>query len=236
MDTRRLQLLAVRAQDIAPLERPERRELIAVEQPIHNHRAAVGIRDIGDQGLRFVRRGKTSRQVERHAAKELVIGANVRRQDLKLLELLENSAVHEVQLGGIVPRKAGDIFEERQVGGRHPGEIACEDGGLTASVLCHQALHVDRTDRFVGGTEVGECGHISNRSVAEVAQHHDLLARGGLTEDSLRRHGFDLHEIGFGWLAEPQSLPDPLFENPVSGVTLLEPLATTVCHFHQWLA
>ena len=143
-----IQLLRIRSEHIGPLQRPERREVITVDQLIDQQITLVGGR-VRQICLSFGDSRQPASRVEVSTAQEFFVRANIRRQNLQLLQLGKNQIVHKSCFGRIVPDEARNLLEERDVAGCHLVEVTGKDGRFTTRILVNQARFVDLSHRLI---------------------------------------------------------------------------------------
>ena len=172
-----LRVLVVRpdAEQLAPLHRPHVHELGPLQQCVDQCLALLRVL-VREERVELLARRRQADQVEVNAAQELLVGTEVRRGEVQLLQLVEDERVDVVVFGRVRP-------DELVVGGKNDhfaadSELAepGEDERPAAPAARHHAVLADGRDRLVVGQVQGEPGHVAHGTV-RILRHHDGLLR-----------------------------------------------------------
>ena len=221
-------------QQFRPLQHPQFRELLAVEQFI-DEVLALG-RERGDQepGVLFGGR-QFADDVEVHAAHERGVVAHAARLDAELLQLVVDACVDVVRFDGRGPRELQVLGQrdERHADGERvePGH----DERLAALAGGHVAGAVDLGRVVVVGEEERERGHVAVGAVAVLRADHDALLLALAVEHGRRREHFHAHRQGDRGGVERGVGLEPADERLVVLVALLHPRAAGVRHLAERL-
>jgi len=151
--------LPVHLQQVGPLVGPVVDVVRRADQAVDHGVAFLADRPrVGEERAHLLGRGRQARQVEVHAAQEIGVGAQLRRQDLQAAPLRRGELVDAVPLLGLAPLEAGavahDRHRRRSVGAlesREQRRFTAAQGTHQTAVLDHGHVLVTRLDEALGG-------------------------------------------------------------------------------------
>ena len=217
-------------QEVRPAVGPVLDELRAAEQPPDELVALdVCLALVEEERLDRLRRGQSSRQVERHPPQELRVGAQAAGARAHGLELVVDELVDVAVLGAALPGPAVAVAHDEHARGGVGALVADEHGGLSSPNCGHDPALVDDGDLGVVRLEEGLAGHVTRAPVGQVGDHTHLLGRARVGEGGAG--GEDLDPVDAGCLGlEVRAASDPGAQHRVVARAQLEELPALVRH------
>lgn len=125
--------------------------------------------------LCFRGRRQHAAHIHRCPANELLIGADIRRQDVQHLQLGEDVLIDVVLLRRVVPGEALLRLQIRQPHRDQLLQVTAQDRDLSRLTELDQAVGVDRGNGGIAAGEDGQAGHVARLTVGVGGNDRQLL-------------------------------------------------------------